>query len=445
MWSNVFEYLAEELPEFNRCLDESGFLDALKKRSDLTILIPISYMDEIVEKCTDDDELSNNYLKALILNTRLDSAKDWDSKRDQIINKLNQKVDVKTITKSSITLSNGVILQRAPVDDSKISVWRIEQGKMPLDGQKMKIGKVIPKKVEDDAPRDKLAQRLENKYDRGNTHAFLDYMAVLMRIIKDEDKALYSSLVYMLDPSPIVSFYLFVEPFKNGGFIIPSYILKKVSSKLPNSLRSWKSNFITPPNHDEVKELVDEIRNNITSEVGPKGQLEQIKLAYDEFANGDGIFQKMPTEVQRFYKQNAGIKLWQDGARHLIRKAFDGDIVTRTDTIQEMFTQYNSDNKNTIVTDVRFYRKNGTVSMYEGLAGEFIQSDLLMYIPHAPIVEDDSVISQTWEELEGNIKEYTEIDDDIIRQLREIQENEPSRFEKIMKEFVKSETKKIES
>lgn len=433
--SDIFEYLAEEYPEFSQCLDDRDYLDAIKKRKNLTLLVPNSYMGDFVEKCSNDDELSDNMIKSLILNVKLDSAKDWDSSRDKITNKLNQKIDVKTITKSAIILAGDVYLKLIKCNDI-ISLWSIEKGVMPLNGQKVKVSKPVTKKQEEDTfSRTELANDLVAKYDRGKKNIFLNFMAVLIRILKDEDKTLYNVISYIIDPSPIVSFYLLVEPYKSNNFIIPSYILKKVSSKLPNSLRSWKSNFSTPSNFEEIQPIVDDIREDITSEVGSKSQLEKIKLAYNDFADGNGIFPKLPDEVQKFYRQNVGIKLWQDGARHLIRKAFDGDAVDRDAVIVEMFDQYISGNMNTIVTDPKFYRRSGTAAVYEGYAGEFIHSNLLMYIPHVPIVDGDDIISKTWEELESYGSEYTTMDDNIVRQLREIRENEPNRFEKIMKEF----------
>ncbi len=433
--SDLFEFLQDSYPEFTQCLDDHGYLDSLMKRKNLTLLIPNSYMTEFLEKCANDDELSDNTIKALILNVKLNQAKDWDSVRDQITNKLNQKVDVKAITKSSIVLANDVVLKPVKCDNENLSIWSIEKGTMSLNGQKMKIGKPVVKKQEDDSPlRANLARDLETKYDRGKTNTFLNFMSVLMRIIKDEDKSLYNVLTFILDPNPIVSFYLLVEPYKNSGsFIIPTYILKKVSSKLPNSLRSWKSNFSTPSNVEDMQSIIDDLSEDIQSDVGSKGQLEKIKLAYNDFSEGNGIFPKLPSDVQKFYKQNIGIKLWQDGARHLIRKAFDGDSIDRDNVIAEMFSQYSTGN--TIVTDPRFYKKSGTTAVYDGLAGEFIHSNLLMYIPRAPIVDGDDIISKTWEELESQSGEYTAMDDNIVRQLREIQENEPGRFEKIMKEF----------
>ncbi len=434
--TDVFEFLQETYPEFTQCLDSRDYLDALKKRKGITLLVPTAYMDEFVEKCSNDDDLTDNMIKSLILNIKLNNAKDWDSSRDDITNKLSQKLDIKTITKSAIVLVGDVYLKPVNCEYENISIWSIEKGMMPMNGQKVKVGKPVVKKQEDDTlSRVSIARDLEAKYDRGKNNIFLIYMSVLMRIIKDEDKGLYNVLLYIVDPSPIVSFYLLVEPYKRGVFIIPSYILKKVSSKLSNPLRSWKSNFITPPDVDEIQSIIDEIMDDITSDVGSKGQLEKIKLAYSDFGNGNGIFQKLPSDVQKFYRQNPGIKLWQDGARHLIRKAYDGDSVDRDSAIIDMFGQYVAGNMNTIVTDAKFYKRSGTAAVYEGLAGEFINSNLLMYIPHRPIVDGDDVISKTWEELESQNGEYTTLDDNIVRQLRDIQENEPTRFEKIMKEF----------
>lgn len=435
-YSNVFDYLAEEQPVFNQCLEDYGFLDSLKKRSNLTLLIPAN-IEEFADKCREDDDLSQNMLKALVINSQLKTSSEWDRQREQLTNKLGQKIEVKSITKSCITLGNGVVLKAIPGDFNNISIWKIEKGQMPLDGQKVKVTKAVANKVEDDSAnlRVKIAQKLEMKYDRGNRQTFLDFMAILMRIIKEEDKTLYNTLIGMLDPSPVVSFYLFVEPYKiNHNYIIPGYILKKVSSKLQNSLRSWKSNFVTPANYDAMRTIVDELTEEILSDVGAKGQLEKIRLAYDDFTQHGGIFTHMSHEVKTFYSQNPNIKLWQDGARHLIRQAFEGDKITRDDVIQEMFAQYVPDVMNTIVTDFRFYKRNGTVAMYEGLAGEFLRSGLLMYIPNKPIVDDESVISKTWESLESNMSEYNEIDDDIIRQLRDIAENDTARFERIMRE-----------
>ena len=120
--SDLFEFLQDSYPEFTQCLDDHGYLDSLMKRKNLTLLIPNSYMTEFLEKCANDDELSDNTIKALILNVKLNQAKDWDSVRDQITNKLNQKVDVKAITKSSIVLANDVVLKPVKCDNENLSI-----------------------------------------------------------------------------------------------------------------------------------------------------------------------------------------------------------------------------------------------------------------------------------------------------------------------------------
>lgn len=440
-YSDVFDYLETEYPDFYRCLDDAGFCQALKKRNNLTLLIPISYMDDLVKKCEDGEDVSQTMLKALILNNYLDNTQKWDQQRDQITNKLNQKVEIQSISKNSVILTNGTIIKpEINIKGSTITLWKVEKGEMPLEGQKIKVNKNPVKSVEDDTQnlRWSIAEKMEEKYDRGNQQAYLDYMSTLVRIVKDEDKHLYNALCFMLDPDPIVSFYMFVEPYKksNEPFIIPGYILKKCKSKLPNPLRSWKSNFVTPDNASNLQQQIEEITEDVTNDVG-KTQLDRVRVAYDDFANGKGIFSSIPEDAAKFY-QTRKIKLWQDGARHLIRKAFDNDsTVVRNDTIQEMFSHYVSSIMNTIVTDPKFYKRNNTVVMYESLAGEFIRSNLFMYIPQSPSIEDDTVIAHTWERLENpeQYKEYTDLEDNIIRQLKDLQENDQLRFERIMKEF----------
>lgn len=465
-YPNLIKYFETRHNRLYEVIEALGLYGLLvpRKNGGITFLIPNGeYMDKIYEAAyseTPDEAI--NMIKSLIIVDFLSTPEEWDKKRSDIPNLLGQKLEVLEINKDMIKVkghSGNVVLQQDTVfkpiaSRNNMAVWIIKSGKISLNGPKASLKFVKAKKNGKDESNDsrsvpedrriELVEKLENKYHRGNQDAFLEFMVTLMRVVKDEDSKLYDKIRPMLDASPIVSFYLLVEPLKpeNGtSYIIPSFILNKCRHKLPNLARQWKSHFTPLPNEEDIDQTVQDIVIEFQDKVG-KEKLKIARSHYADFDQGNGIAAYLPNDTKEFYQLHPGLKRWQDGARHLIRRAFREDINTCRSIIQGMFDAYNPEIMETIVTNPTFYKRGVSLAVFDGLAGEFIASDLFMYYirsPH-PAEEDDTYdfSGETWNELSRLDSENgDEVETPLLQQMLCLREMDRVKYDKIMSRLVK--------
>jgi len=460
-YPNLIKYFETRHTRLYEVIEALGLYGLLvpRKNGGITFLIPGGdYMDKIYEAAyseTPDEAIS--MIKSLIIVDFLSTPEEWDKKRSDIPNLLGQRLEVLEINKDMIRLkghSGNVVLQQDTVfkpiaSRNNMAVWVIKSGKVSLNGPKATLKFVKAKKNKEESndnpsnvPEDRrieLVEKLENKFDRGNPDAFLEFMVTLMRVVKDEDSKLYDKIRPMLDVSPIVSFYLLVEPLKpeNGAsYIIPSFILNKCRHKLPNLSRQWKSHFESLKNEDDIEQTVQDMVLEFQDKVG-KEKLKIARSLYVDFDQGNGIAAYLPNDTKEFYQLHPGLKRWQDGARHLIRRAFRQDLNTRRSIIQSMFDAYNPEVMETIVTNPTFYKRGVSLAVFDGLAGEFMASDLFMYYirsPH-PAEEDDTYdfSGETWNELsrlDSDSGEETE--NTLLQQMLCLREMDRTKYDKIM-------------
>lgn len=464
-YPNLIKYFETRHTRLYEVIEALGLYGLLvpRKNGGITFLIPTGeYLDKIYEAAyseTPDEAI--NMIKSLIIVDFISTPEDWDKKRSDIPNLLSQRLEVLEINKDLIKLkgsSGSVILQTDSVfkpiaSRNNMAVWIIKSGKIPLSGPKASFKFVRTKKGKDEAnanqsniPEDRrieLVEKLENKFDNGNQNAFLEFMVTLMRVIKDEDPKLYDKVRPMLDASPIVSFYLLVEPLKpeNGiSYIVPSFILNKCRYKLSNPGRQWKSHFSALPNEEDIEQTVQDMVMEFQDKIG-KEKLKIARSHYADFDQGNGIAAYLPNDTKEFYQLHPGLKRWQDGARHLIRRAFREDINTRRSLIQSMFDSYNSEIMETIVTNPAFYKRGISVDVFDGLAGEFIASDLFMYYiraPH-PAEEDDTYdfSGETWNDLSKLDSDDEETEHVLLSQMLCLREVDRTKYDKIMSRLSK--------
>lgn len=465
-YPNLIKYFETKHARLYEVIEALGLYGLLvpRKNGGITFLVPSGeYLDKIHDMAyseTPDDAIS--MIKSLIIVDFLSTPEEWDKKRSDIPNLLGQRLEVLEVNKEMIKLKglNGqVILQpdssfKPMASRNNMSVWNIKSGRISLSGPKASLKFVKTKKgnKQDDVnenqsngPEDRrieLVEKLENKYDQGNSNAFLEFMATLMRVIRDEDPKLYEKVRPMLDASPIVSFYLLVEPLKpeNGSsYIIPSFILNKCRHKLPNSSRQWKSHFVALAGAEDIEQIVQDISLEFQDKVG-KEKLKIARKYYADFDQGNVIAPYLPADTREYYQLHPGLKRWQDGARHLIRKAFREELNTRRSLIQSMFDAYAPEIMETIVTNPTFYKRGVSMAVFEGLAGEFIASDLFMYYirPPHPAEEEDTYdfSGETWNELSGDSDNDDHIENTLLRQMICLRDTDRSKYDKIMSKLV---------
>lgn len=468
-YPKIIKYLEDHHSDLYDVIDALALYNAFtpKKGGGITFLLPVdNYRQSIIDATYGDNpDSAIKMLKSLIIVDILNSAADWDKKRDDIPNLLGQRLEVQNISANAVKLKSGATLR---LDDSfkpmtsrtNMAIWIVSAGEVPINGPKASFKYIRGKKKtanksgsdvsssEPDQSRMDLAQKLEKSYDHPSDKRdrYLEYMAALMATIQDEeDKTLYARICPMLDASALVSFYLLVEPYKRDNdvdYIIPNYILNKVT-RIPNVVEEWKSHFRNFSQHEMMLEEAQQARDRIGDEIG-RGQLEKVAEEYAAFDEGKNMAEHFPKHAGQFYKDNPGMKKWQDGARHLIRKAFEQDPPTRNDMIQTMFDSYRPGKMNTIITDPSYYRGT-SASIYNSLIGDFILSDLFMYFPHAPDIklngensEDEDLInysSMAWEEQEKVNANSSFSVGTMERQLRVLKKSNPAEYKRIMKKY----------
>lgn len=460
VYEKIIKYLEEEHNTLCTIIKDLGLTRALipRKNGGITFLIPHKELLKKIYKLTYEDETDEaiEIVNSLIVLDCLETVADWDRKRDDIPNKLKQKVPIDRVNTNGVKLKTGAVIKPSDFvptkDRNNISVWHLSSGEIGCQNEMSNLKYVSTKKTQSskyvsngsiENKRIKLAESMESAFDTTrNTEKYLIYMATLLQLVKDEDRSLYNKIRPMIDASPVVSFYILVEPYKGDNgmeYLIPGFIIQKCKNKLPNALASWKSHFKLNIS-DEMKEAVSDSLSAVEHD-DPKKHIKAIRSEYAKFDKGEGLGQYFPSSTMQHYQAYPGLKRWQDSARHVIRHLFRLDKMERVDMMGDLFDVYNPENFNTLITNFTYYKTAGTLEIYQAMTGKFARSDLFMYYPQKPhVVEDENTdyyidySGHTWETLE-DFADKEDMDVSIERQLRMLQESNPEKYQKLIRKY----------
>ena len=223
-------------------IEEASALNLLKysKRSNgITFLYPQNKtLRENLIKNLEFNEYDDGIrvLQSLIITDCLQTTTDWHDKRDDIPNKLGLKLDIVSIDRSNIKLSNGAILKRISDINESMVVWGYNSKEnLPLTGEKSEYKYLGPNKknirkkksfIRNEINPFKLARICQNQALRNmkqniylDSNPFLKIIASYLEYLFKKDKLIYNKKILNLSYSPEASFYCIFEPYNKNPII----------------------------------------------------------------------------------------------------------------------------------------------------------------------------------------------------------------------------------
>ena len=208
------------------------------KTSGLTFLYPetSSLKNKMIDLLNYNDYEGVRMLQSLIVIDFLPSTSDWQSKKDDIPNRLGIKIEVKDVTNKEVKLGNGAVIKpiepkkfTAREDRSNMSVWEYKGNNLPMEGPKTDY-----KYTKKGAPPHKVKGGLFNKgvspyglakacqgkaagliasgkYDKCNP--FVDVLVSYLDYLKKNNNRAYNAHLHCISYCPEATFYNVFQPF----------------------------------------------------------------------------------------------------------------------------------------------------------------------------------------------------------------------------------------
>lgn len=296
-------------------------------------------------------------LESLIVSDCLTEAAHF---RREIGSKRGVRLEAEKVEANRVTLKGGAVL--APADDfvplrrDNIAVWTLVSGRPPLEGPEFKSAARRPPKTGGAAAasgRAALAAAVERDFDAclraDGCRARDPYLAKavsLLNCLKAHRPDLYAAVLPLADPSPPVTFYLFLEPYKaGGGYLLPDDALFgpagwNGAEVFGDAAAEYAAHLAAPAgaggpgapfvfrDRAAVAAATDVVRQQIT---GPKGSAlnklttpKKVRDAYTALVGQNAIGGLQPILPAATLALVPGCKkLWQDEVRHVIHAHFE--------------------------------------------------------------------------------------------------------------------------
>lgn len=225
-------------------------------------------------------------LQSLIVNDLLQNTNDWHAKRDDIPNKLGLKLDIVSIDRSNIKLSNGANIKKLSDVYNSWVVWSYECAEnLPLTGEKSEYkysgpNKKIIKKEKRSLNKNeintyKLARICQNqalmnirKNSYLESNPFLKTIASYLEYLFNKDKKIYNDKIINLSYSPEASFYCIFEPY-NKNPIVTEYFNEwwyetKGGQLLSNPAEEYKFHLFSAASlYSSKRKITKQCRNSL--------------------------------------------------------------------------------------------------------------------------------------------------------------------------------------
>jgi hypothetical protein len=309
-YCSIRVWLEQHCPQFlkaltNHCLD--GQLYPRRGTPGITLLLPDKKTIDKLQKELDSDSPDNAIMqvKTLILRDVLFVPDHFMIRKDDIPNALNQKLQVKSATSSSVELANGakITIEKTfiPRDEkTNVMVYNYSGALQPIDGDPSSFkyqskprleqskkggwGVVIGNGKQDLARAIEsrarcLSMRSKEEYFKNNPYA--SAMSSLYNfMLKKAYTESSIKMLHLIEPCPEASFYGIVLPYteKPGPFDkeITDWITSTGAINLSmNPLQDWVNLCET-----KIEDPFDKIRNSVT--VDKKNPYDTILQAYQE-------------------------------------------------------------------------------------------------------------------------------------------------------------------
>lgn len=231
--------------------------------------------------------------------------------------------------------------------NAAISVWRLVSGRPPLTGEKFERSAAKARRVKgggDGEPglRTRIAMAAELEFAAtlrgGRTrteHPYLTRVCGLLAHLRKRQPALLGALQPLIDWDPVVTFYLFVEPYKTAGgpCMIPDEVIAAWGGVggFGDCLAAYKAGVacdakMSPP--EAIASRVHAVRQTIFGSDGSRGNKVRLpamaKASYETLMSKnaiDGASPILPEETVKLVG-SAAKKAWQDEMRFLLHSTF---------------------------------------------------------------------------------------------------------------------------
>lgn len=257
-YCQIFQFIEELDAEFAGAIKNLCMIAALSPgpgSAGVTFLYPKDdeFRAEIVAKTySKDADEAVKMVDALIVPDFLGTAEDWTRKPVGSAGHVLYKVksaSAKSVVlegeKGDVKLEPNHDFKVLTKREGRISVWNIVSGRPPTTGEgykrphrarEKKMGGSPSKTVMGGAGphwRARCAMNVQERYieemrkDRATTcDPYLKKMVGLLQYLQREHPATFAAIQPLLDWSPVVSFYILLEPYKSkGDFMIPDGVL----------------------------------------------------------------------------------------------------------------------------------------------------------------------------------------------------------------------------
>jgi hypothetical protein len=401
---NYIKFIQENNKKFYAIVDELCLMNLFNiRKNEATILNPNENLLKNIQKTIDNGEPEQavDMIKHLILRKYIKSHEDIGG---DISNYLNNKLDDLDGLKKNIKLNNKF----QPWETNKnVIVWDYTGTELPKAStpssyvSNKKKGGHHYNGAEYDALRERLSlsynirkQMVKNDFEL-NYNLYYYVVVSLLTFIQKKDKKLYSSLLYLLDNNPIVTFYVLTQPnlipsVKQHTFqLVPDSIfkewydhnkipqlenhivqdLKQVYNKLLDDFKQENSNSFV-----EINTMRSEILSSLDgNELTPMDLKNRVISKYKNL-------QKNPEQkLRELFKQDPLLKLRIDEIRFIVN---NNNEFIEQNTVQLLDFLDSINWSQTSEDGLIIFKKslNGSYQ-YEENKQKFINSVFFMYIP----------------------------------------------------------------
>lgn len=346
---NIMKYIERESPKLYAVMDELCFSVSSRTGQGraVTFLMPdASYVGEIVKMAdSDTPEVAGSMLRSLVLPDRYATVSDFETAKNDVVNLLHHKVDVKSVSAKGVEFGCGCTATPdagfIPFDTAKENffVWSLSgKGRFPTEGERVERKQHSGSKVKGGARCGAMLRctaDIESSYreylKNGGENPYEAAVDKIMSILaaRGENDVTFQCAASVLDQDPLVSYYLLVEPHKDDDFFIPSACLEQ-EKEVGVTLQSYRS-FIAPDNlqlRSARKALRDEILVQGTDKMTVKKQIQAAYEALRETGSVKGV-RLYSDAVQKYYASKEYLRQWQDEFRFIVGRlsaAIKGDV-----------------------------------------------------------------------------------------------------------------------
>jgi hypothetical protein len=421
----IYQWLKKEDPRLADVIRELCLEGALAS-SKATFLYPTDakYREEIIS-LTDagDSNEAAKLVESLIVPDGMRSGTDFLSR--DVGSLLGVKYSVEGAEGGKVRIAQGVVLEPEKTfsNNENFAVWRVVSGRLPLSGERY----APPSRATgggqrarargggpDENSRRCLAKRVELKFIQRMGHnkcrgydPYLAKSVSLLNFLKVTHPDVFTAVLPMVDYSPLVTFYLLLEPYKTQGtYIIPDVILFGPSgwcgaSAYTDALAEYKAFFgasagqATGQKMPYVFSAPDAVSSRIDAERQKQGggrpNPQKVQAAYMTLVTKNTIDESSP--LRPVFPEGTlaalpgGKKQWQDEFRFVVGEAAIAmcnkpvfDLHDFQAMVQDLEVAYPGNNYD---SEFSFFRTGASRSDVLLLA-KFINSTDFLYVPVPP-------------------------------------------------------------